>query len=93
MKPTYEIILDEFDLIVRDLLEQVLEMKEMLSSVQDSLDTSASSKPKRQANQVALTSLVGRKRLRSKQRIIQRQEASKEHPSWQRWSSKREENQ
>ena len=64
MKPTYEIILDELDLIVRDLQEQVLEMKATLLSAKTSLGTSESSKPKPQVNQVALTYLVGRKRLR-----------------------------
>jgi hypothetical protein len=48
---------------------------------------------KAQVNQVALTYLVGRKRLRLKQRIIQRQEGFKEHPSYQRWLSRQEENQ
>ena len=93
MKPTYEIILDELDLIVKDLQEQVQEMKAMSSSVRASLDTSESSKPKRQVNQVALTYLVGPKRLKLKQRIIRKQEGLKEHPSYQRWLSKPAENQ
>ena len=93
MKPTYEIILDELDLIVRDLQEEVLKMKEILSSAQTSSAKLELLKQKPQVNQVALTSLVGRKRLKLKQQIIQRQEALKEHPSYQRWLLKREENQ
>ena len=63
MKPTYEIILDELDLIVRDLQEEVLKMKEMLSSGRSSSAILESLKPKHQVNQVALTSLVGLDRL------------------------------
>ena len=92
MKPTYEIILDELDLIVRDLQEQVHEMREMLLSEKIFLGTLESSKPRLQVNQVALTSLVGLKRLKLKRRIIQKQEALKEHPSYRRSSSKHEEN-
>jgi len=44
-------------------------------------------------NQVALTSLVGLKRLKLKQHIIRKQEALKGHPSYLRLLSKREEKQ
>jgi hypothetical protein len=56
------------------VLEQVQEMKEILQSVQISSAPSVSSKPKPLANQVALTSLVGRKRLNLKRHIMRKQD-------------------
>jgi hypothetical protein len=46
LKPTYEIILDELDLIVRDLQEEVLKMKEILLSAQTSSDKLVLLKPR-----------------------------------------------
>jgi hypothetical protein len=90
MKHNYEIILDEMDMTLRDLQEQASEMKAMLQSELTSLAQLGSSKPKLQVNQVALTSLVGRKKLRLKQLIMRKQEALTEKQCCQQSSSKLE---
>lgn len=74
MKPTYETGLEQMDTIVNDLLEQVQEMREMLSSVQISLVQLALLNAKRQAQETRLTSVDGPKKPNSNQNITRRQE-------------------
>ena len=74
MKQTLETGLEQMDTIVTDLLEQVQEMREMLSSVQISLVQLALSNAKHQAQETRLTLVDGPKKPNSSQSITRRQE-------------------
>jgi hypothetical protein len=80
MKQTSKIILEDLDVTLSDLLDEVAKMRATLSSAQTSLthvSVSLSAKP--QARATLLTSAVGRKRLKQKQKIMRNQERLKKN--------------
>ena len=94
MKPTSKISLGLLDTMLNDLLAQVQKMKATLLLEQTSLEqTLASLNAKPQAQATLFLSAVGRKRLKQKQRIMQKQGGSTVTQSSQQYLSRLEENQ
>jgi hypothetical protein len=81
------------DTIVNDLLEQVHEMRATLLSAKTSLEALALSNVRHQAQAMPLTLVVGQKKHRLKQRIMQKQGVSTVKRSYQQYLSRLEESQ
>ena len=93
MKPTSATGLEQMDTIVNDLLEQVHEMRATLLSAKTSLEALASSNARHQVQAMPLTLVVGQKKHRLKQRIMQKQGGLTVSRSSQQYLSRLEESQ